>query len=847
MALGLALDRIRGHYSNLIGYGLTVVGMFMTIEVKEFNLAMVGMSTAIYAASAYLVHRGGHHAFRWLIDDSFPSGTGLGSRIAMGAFLYVASGLFPVVVLLSVSFWDPAVAWYGLALTLVGAGYLLIAGMFRGGDPVYRYHWYVAGLGMSVVGPLVTLGDPTLRIVSMAISTCRYAASAVVTRRAVWVYPVAVLMPVVMLMAMDRADAPVGYYGVALAALSVLYGVAGLVWRPDSLESLLRPQTGRAGSFTLPFSVVAVPVGLAGIGQSAFESTTAIVAALSTAALYYLLATVTLRQTLLLYAGVVLLSAAYALGLTLTDIESGYYGIALLPGVVLALAVGLALAGYPDRWSLRGWLLRIGPAAALEPRRKLTFLSPMVPFCLAAYTGTVAIPILSVAEGWPLFWGFVAISLIYGYSTWRFHTPLWVYPVLLTSHGAFFRLLFLLSPDLSIGEVGAYWIPGVFLVAGLGAWAIKVQGGIANLPIHRLSSRDLSPATRDWSLPFIGAAALGMAASTVLASFDSGTGLAAALAYALPAAVVATIAGRQSLAWVALVYISLGFAHGLRLAGVSALDAPIYIAAAGVALVVGSYLIRRPDGRRPEEAAGADSRWRIWELPVKSVSLLAIALAPVLGVAFWGAEGAIADELQPLAFTLTITGLALVGVGYMERRAWLTYLAIAVLEASYMTQLVIFDTGQPQFFVVPAALYLVAVAYLERSRLARAPVVWLETAGLSLLLGTTLLQSMGLFTDGVNHQVYGLALFFESLGVVLWGSLVQWNRPFFGGMVAFGANLVVLLFDPFGDGPVPATILWMVFGSVGIALVAGAVYLERNRERSSAAFRRLIDRLETWD
>ena len=169
LALGLALDRIRGHYSKplyLIGYGLTVVGMFMTIEVKEFNLAMVGMSTAIYAASAYLVHRGGHHAFRWLIDDSFPSGTGLSSRIAMGAFLYLASGLFPVVVLLSVSFWDPAVAWYGLALTLVGAGYLLIAEMFRGGDPVYRYHWYVAGLGMSVVGPLVTLGD----------STCRYAA-----------------------------------------------------------------------------------------------------------------------------------------------------------------------------------------------------------------------------------------------------------------------------------------------------------------------------------------------------------------------------------------------------------------------------------------------------------------------------------------------------------------------------------------------------------------------------------------------------------------------------------------------------------------------------------------------
>ena len=185
-------------------------------------------------------------------------------------------------------------------------------------------------------------------------------------------------------------------------------------------------------------------------------------------------------------------------------------------------------------------------------------------------------------------------------------------------------------------------------------------------------------------------------------------------------------------------------------------------------------------------------------------------------------------------------------MAYLERKTWLTYVAVAVLEASYMTQLAVFEVGQAQLFVVPAAIFLMAVAYLERVRWNQRAVRVLESAGLGLLLVVTLLQSMGLFTDGVTHQVYSIVLFFESLGVVIWGLSVQWKRPFFGGIAAFGANLIVLLFDPLGEGPVSSTILWSVFGAVGTALVASAVYLERNREKSSAAFRRMIDRLEAW-
>ena len=62
----------------------------------------------------------------------------------------------------------------------------------------------------------------------------------------------------------------------------------------------------------------------------------------------------------------------------------------------------------------------------------------------------------------------------------------------------------------------------------------------------------------------------------------------------------------------------------------------------------------------------------MWEQPVRVLSFAVMAVAPVLGLAFWLAESAVADDLQPLVFTLAITGLALVGVAYLERKTWLT-------------------------------------------------------------------------------------------------------------------------------------------------------------------------------
>ena len=838
LALAFALDRVEGHYSKplyMVGYLLTVAAMFLTIEVKELNITMVGMSTAVYATSGYLVHRGGHPAFRWLVDRLFQQSWEMDKRIANGAFLSLATGLFPAVVLLAVSFADPSVAWYGLTAALIAVAYVGIAESLARSEPLYRYQWYAFGLALSVAGPLITLDDPTLRVASIAVVTALYGAIAVVTRRPQWVYPVAALLPLLMILGMDRADVGMNYYGVALVALTVGYGAVGLVWRPDSLEKLLNPQIGRIGSFVLPLFAVGTLVTIVGIGLAATESSELVVSALGSAAVFYLLATFALRQTIFIYPAAFLIAAAYSVGLTIPDFDAKYYGLAVLPGVAVSLAMGLILQGYPGQYRFGKWIVGWATPRRLDPRH-LDVFSPMMPFLLVAYAGSIAAPVLSAGEGWIFFGGLTAAAVIYGYSSWRFLSPLWSYAALLLAHGAFLRVLFLLSPDMPVSQVGAYWIPLVFLLAGIAGWAIKVRGTAIS---GALKQKDMTGLVGDWALPFIVFAGIGLVLSTVLASFEASTGLVAGLVYALPLAVGASLVRQQALAWASLGFLALAFAQGLRLAGVDLIDVPVYVAIAAGVLVVVTYLIQRIG------EMGASSL-RIWEQPVRVLSFVVIAAAPALGLAFWLAESAVADDLQPLVFTLAITGLALVGVAYLERKTWLTYAAVAVLEACYMTQLAVFEVGQAQLFVVPAAIFLIAVAYLERVRWNQGAVRALESAGLGLLLVVTLLQSMGLFTDGVNHQVYSIVLFFETLGVVIWGLSVQWKRPFFGGIAAFGANLIVLLFDPLGEGPVSSTILWSVFGAVGTGLVAGAVYLERNREKSSAAFRRMIDRLEAW-
>ncbi|MFQ5934354.1 MAG: SCO7613 C-terminal domain-containing membrane protein, partial [Dehalococcoidia bacterium] len=239
---------------------------------------------------------------------------------------------------------------------------------------------------------------------------------------------------------------------------------------------------------------------------------------------------------------------------------------------------------------------------------------------------------------------------------------------------------------------------------------------------------------------------------------------------------------------------------------------------------------------------------RLWANPLRHSSTILTTLTPFFSLALATVEGVATDSFQPFqwfAMVMAVSGLNLVWRAFEERSWVMSYLGVALVVGAYMILLGLFDVDQPLLFVVPAGAYLLAVAYLEWRRGTRVPVRMLETGGLVLLLGFTLVLSISevaTFRDGQGHIYYSLFLFFGSLGVFLWGALIHWKRPFIAGIAVFVANFFTLLGLPI---QLVEEWWWIVLG-IALVFIGGAVFLERYRERLMALGREWAERLEEW-
>ena len=110
--------------------------------------------------------------------------------------------------------------------------------------PEYRWPWYLGGYALSAIAPLVALPDTTLRPVVLGLSIALYVASAIVGRRSAWLYPVAVLGPVLLWQALGSFEAFERWYGVGLVVLAMAYGLIGLWLQPLGSGSARLPCHG---------------------------------------------------------------------------------------------------------------------------------------------------------------------------------------------------------------------------------------------------------------------------------------------------------------------------------------------------------------------------------------------------------------------------------------------------------------------------------------------------------------------------------------------------------------------------------------------------------------------------
>jgi len=238
----------------------------------------------------------------------------------------------------------------------------------------------------------------------------------------------------------------------------------------------------------------------------------------------------------------------------------------------------------------------------------------------------------------------------------------------------------------------------------------------------------------------------------------------------------------------------------------------------------------------PAVPSSLSAALRVWYRPLWLGPLIAAgALVALLLVA-----APSSGELPALTFALATLALLLATLAVRRRAAVYAYLAGAALVGAGLVQL--FDWGfrQPQWYAVPAGMYLLALAEgLRRFQMRRGLAQIIEVGAAVVLLGTLLSQSLR--AAGLASQGYAAWLCVESLLLLGYGALRRLRAPFFGGALFFVIGVLWLSVDP-----LLAANKWVLLGILGLLLVGVYVLLERRQEQLVGAGRAWVDRLRGW-
>jgi hypothetical protein len=490
----------------------------------------------------------------------------------------------------------------------------------------------------------------------------------------------------------------------------------------------------------------------------------------------------------------------------------------------------------------------------------------------------VAVPFRSTADQtvWTLGWW--GSALLFATLTVLLRHPLWLFPTLGFGTVAYLATGVWLDPSLTNTRSFATLAALAWLFLGL-AWGVErwsrnkafpnpsdARGGAADDPRPNPSPREERPApavpigqggddpvvarlrsalalargtVAGWTMP-LHVAGWATAVLACLGSLPSAEdGLAAALAVASLTVVLVLLRGQAGYAWVGVVMLALAFGQGLRVAQVAGHLQPVYWAGASVATVVLAQALGWATSRTA-------ARWvrllTLWVSPLTLASGL-MAAGAVLAAVLAAASLQSRDGMQPLALTLAIVGVAVVGHAYERRDRRLVYLGVGLLEAGLLLELLVYEVGQLQAFALPVGLYLLGVAYLEwRRGSARIVKRLLEAAGLIVLLGVSLLQAVGLLGNGHERYVYDTFLLVESALLLGLGAVLRWRYTFFAAAVALVLDVGILLVDP-----LKSLNTWYLVALIGLTLIGAVIWIERQRQKIPTWIEGLRARLEQWD
>ena len=489
--------------------------------------------------------------------------------------------------------------------------------------------------------------------------------------------------------------------------------------------------------------------------------------------------------------------------------------------------------------------------------------SASLPLYLLAAGSVITPPTLAAIwtwddyQTWPVVAALAPMAAGFALAAYRYGNGLLLHPALAAWQLGLAQAVFRLT-DGSWEQTGAWHGLAALALLALGVMLSRKHAGVAAdgmaVPSQTYAWNML---TAGWPAPFWVGGGVGLLFSLATSLLQPETGLMATGVFGLAAGGLA-FWRRQAVFAYAAVGLLLGgvTATALWLAGVAPLHGPVYGVGAALAVSVAGYGAARrlPETRRREQ-------WSLWASPLRAGALGIAAVAPLFGFAYAAANGAgellldgglgrgeFEDFLWPAA-ALAGSGLTLVWWGFVDRSLRQSYGGLGLTLLAYLALLLVFDIGQPLYFIVPPGVFLLGVAYAERRWGQRAAGRAAEIAGLLLLLGATLglsiAEAWNYFGED-GHFYYGLWLFGSGLAVIGWGAAMRWKRTFLAGIAAFTANLLTLLSFPvqlLGGG---VSWWWIALG-LALAIVGGAVLLELRREQLLQQGRAALQRLAAWD
>jgi hypothetical protein len=360
--------------------------------------------------------------------------------------------------------------------------------------------------------------------------------------------------------------------------------------------------------------------------------------------------------------------------------------------------------------------------------------------------------------------------------------------------------------------LGAAWLQGL-----LGLWWSRREAPLRSTALWFA----LQPAYVVVAISGCGALAIGSAADDVLAI--AAFGLAALLA-------LLTTAHRSSEgAWGTLGLLALGFAALHRWLGVDAVWSMAWGIAEALGVCLVGWLMETFDRSTVQTLS-------VWKRPLAIGPLIAgtALTAALLPAATFG------QYLPPLTFALATLGVLLATLAVRRRASVYAYGTGATLVATGLCQLYDWGFRQPQWYVIPAGLYLLALAEgLRRFQGQRRLSQLTEAGAIVLMLGVTFGQSLR--AEGLESQMYAAWLCIESLLLLGYGVLAKLRAPFLGGVGFFVAGVLWLSVDP-----IMAANKWVLLGLLGLLLVGFYLLLERRQQELVRAGRALLETVSSW-